>query len=1698
MRLSSLLLLTVLSLLVSPLVAQFNYYSTAPKLWHTFDVPPPQTSWGANATSFSWSYGVAPHVGTALFNGISDWIDLYLLPDDYGNVLPHTLPRSISFEWWVKWNQLNSWSRILDLGNGPRADNVLVSNVGESNDLRAAMYRGNITVNQWSIATRAIHPNLWQHIVVSVRAKRRGDYNQPDSGEISIYIDGAVASHTDSAWLLNNVQRQNAWIGRSEWQAVGETNDGFFYGWLDDFFYYDYPLSAEAALVHYVLPRPPIYELTFASDPREIQQQPYTYTYSWSTVDDRDSSNITQYHNGHLVLVGDSYVDLEVLVGGSSVGAYPPPVIGGPSGANGTLPQGWSIEILVKALAHETHAKLFDFGNGEGMDNIALGFAGDTAVMHFEIFNSASANQSDFAILDNTQLGQWYHIIIVMEPHLFPGSRVGSVRTYINGVAGPSRDWFNSPLPVARAHGYIGKSNWVADQYFDCFLDAFRIYDYALTLQEVRDLYTVTHEELPRGAGNATLVYSFHTGPVASYTFNSRPQQSQFVDGTSFSWNNTSPFPHYGLAEFNGVNQYINLASYPSNAAGSVFPVIGQSMSFECWVMWQRFGQYSRIIDLGSISGYQSNNIILANVGQTPTLMLEVYSGEYSSGVYVNDVLELNRWHHIIASVEQRSLNDTFTAQAAILHLYLDGQEIGNNFGYLPQRVSRPNAFLARSNWRQDAYFYGKMDAFYYYDYALVAEQASAHYLVPKPPVFELAFNKDPREWLGGDKSEFTYSWQAFDPADFITSNTTQHNGHLVLRGDQYVNLTTTTGYSSVGTALPGVLFGTPSNVGDYRWYGWSIEILVKIDTQETGAKIFEFGAAPFQDNIGIGYWDNRSRLNLYIYGGPDGTYGEHIPVIDYVELHRWYHIVIVLRHGNEWKADVAVYLDGELGQPLSNDFLPFPRAVNRTRCYLGKSNWDDQYFDMNLDTFRIYDIALTADYVRRLYALTTADAPQLVKPLYTSGPLVQYTFDAAPDPQFFQDGTSFEWSAGSTNHPGVALFNGETQWINLMTLPDETGIPFPAVIGNNSMSFEIWARFDGYRLWSRLLDLGNGVQGDEILLAEHDTSQLIDFHTWRRINSTDWAVSALSTSGPVINLGQWRHVVVTLDDLTKYPTNAGIVDPQGMQAAWVSLYIDGSLWAEGYGQMPRETERTLAYVGKSMWSEDALFLGAIDSLYYYNYALSAEQVNVHRNLPRPAIFDLSFSSDPRWLLGGDYGSYTYSWQDFDPSDAYANSTRFHSGHLVLDGLSREGSYVNLSTTTGHSTVGVLLPRVGGRSDPISGTAAGWTFEMIVKLSTVGKWAKLLDWGTEANVDQALDNIQFGYGGDTDALEFRVWNSYKGVGASAQFNVIEHVQLNRWYHIVVVVRPRSVSDFTADYLSYIDGVQTNSLINDGYLPQSLKRQSALLGRTNWIYSDDAPFACKLDAIRVYDYALTGNNIRTLYQLAHDPNAMPDSHVGSTAGYRPPVPVVSSSSSAASRPSSSSAVSSSVISSSTTSSSSPSSAAPPASWTSPRFSSSIPAKRCPSWASGWEPNCKCRDGGVYPNCWCPEPSMDYWPNCEDTEYGVSSSTGSTSSSSGGPSSALIAGIVIALLLIAAVGGYVYYRFFRTPAELKPGQYGGAPSGSTDTRPVETSKTSLLSADHHLGSGSNGTDGSSGVYQNSDAENAKVNGAGVEML
>lgn len=165
----------------------------------TEDVQPPATS------SAAWPHeALIVHCPGGRFSG-GRFIDLraepYCLTQQIGGAT------SISFA--ARWDSLSNWSRILDLGSSPGADNITISNSDKGRTLVVDIYRG-------TSRKRLMMPS-----VITVGELRRYLFVVNSVGTMKMFRDGAVIGEVSSGYVPRVIEREYARVGGSSWPGEG-------------------------------------------------------------------------------------------------------------------------------------------------------------------------------------------------------------------------------------------------------------------------------------------------------------------------------------------------------------------------------------------------------------------------------------------------------------------------------------------------------------------------------------------------------------------------------------------------------------------------------------------------------------------------------------------------------------------------------------------------------------------------------------------------------------------------------------------------------------------------------------------------------------------------------------------------------------------------------------------------------------------------------------------------------------------------------------------------------------------------------------------------------------------------------------------------------------------------------------------------------------------------------------------------------------------------------------------------------------------------------------------------------------------------------------------------------------------------------------------------------------------------------------
>lgn len=140
--------------------------------------------------------------------------------------------------------------------------------------------------------------------------------------------------------------------------------------------------------------------------------------------------------------------------------------------AGGLTIAGW-----VKAESVATHARILDFGNGPGMDNILLTRRGNSNDMNFQVITGSGT--STLTAPNVWETNTWMHVAVTLDAQ-------GQAKLYKNGVQVASQSGFRLPTDVVRTKNYIGKSNWSADALFKGQMSDLQLYTTALDAETIR------------------------------------------------------------------------------------------------------------------------------------------------------------------------------------------------------------------------------------------------------------------------------------------------------------------------------------------------------------------------------------------------------------------------------------------------------------------------------------------------------------------------------------------------------------------------------------------------------------------------------------------------------------------------------------------------------------------------------------------------------------------------------------------------------------------------------------------------------------------------------------------------------------------------------------------------------------------------------------------------------------------------------------------------------------------------------------------------------------------------------------------------------------------------------------------------------------------------------------------------------------
>ena len=276
----------------------------------------------------------------------------------------------------------------------------------------------------------------------------------------------------------------------------------------------------------------------------------------------------------------------------------------------------------------------------------------------------------------------------------------------------------------------------------------------------------------------------------------------------------------------------------------------------------------------------------------------------------------------------------------------------------------------------------------------------------------------------------------------------------------------------------------------------------------------------------------------------------------------QWHNITSVFKSGES----VTIYVDGVLD--IEHSTTHVGSIINSRDLTIGCGSNLAQFYNGSIDDIKIYNKALTTEEIKNEYKSLVA----------------YYPFNGTAEDKSGNghDGTLFGpvlTSDKDGNAESAYYFDGSNDYIDLGDW--ENG---------GAMTFTFWARWDAFNNYSRIIDLGNGSSSNNIIIANHQTNNGLFFSTY--VSGETKLITANT-----ITQSQWDFYAATFNI-------------NGL----ITVYKNGNqINQKTDGIAPNLLLRTEQFIGKSNFSADGYFKGAIDELRIYQTTLSdAEILNLY------------------------------------------------------------------------------------------------------------------------------------------------------------------------------------------------------------------------------------------------------------------------------------------------------------------------------------------------------------------------------------------------------------------------------------------------------------------------------------------------------
>jgi hypothetical protein len=564
-----------------------------------------------------------------------------------------------------------------------------------------------------------------------------------------------------------------------------------------------------------------------------------------------------------------------------------------------------------------------------------------------EINSETTVNQNlfDFNGIPDAR-GEWKHYAILFDnskAYLYiNGSKWGEASNYGQDSNGDAKNQLEAGFNVNN----IGIKTY--EPYFDGRIDEVRLYNRALSDTEIQDLYQSGYSQV-----NSSRKLEDIDGLVGWWT----------MDGNHIDWDAGSD----EVKDASGNNNDGTLNGVMSNAVSATKGRMGQALEFDgaddyistplnpqlpendqsrttaAWIYPRSLNDsYQHVLHYGESSTNQAWGLTVRGSGG-------ISAHSWSGSRHSKGSISLNTWQHIAVLYEKESDTRLY---------FIDGQEVGQVDGEPPNTTLNYGPKIGS---RLDAgreFFDGKIDDPRIYDRALSADEIERIYNATRPSGVNTSQTNKLTDGLVGF---WSFDGQGVNLSDSSAEvKDASGNGN---NGDAKNGASPSIGRIGQGYAFDGVddyleINGIP--------VGPSITVsLWAKSSQDTWSDTELFSAR--QANGFILHADSGDdQMQAYVIDNADNDFTQ-IGTSGSFNITRWHHYVITYDGA---KDTGKLYVDGN--QEAQNTSMSLSRSSDSilARVARGTEGTTGRYVESELDNIRIYDRALSASEVDKLYQL--------------------------------------------------------------------------------------------------------------------------------------------------------------------------------------------------------------------------------------------------------------------------------------------------------------------------------------------------------------------------------------------------------------------------------------------------------------------------------------------------------------------------------------------------------------------------------------------------------------------------------------------------------------------------------------------------------------------------------------------------------